>query len=77
MDPMHGRRNSLLELDVRHEIYGRSLMNLPQNLSINHSVMCTYQGGSHVFESGCAPAFSGTFNDKNWVCPRKKLGVPT
>ena len=41
------------------------------------SITNSGQGVSHVFESRCAPAFSGTFSDKNWVCPPKKLGVPT
>ena len=31
------------------------------------------QGESHVFESGCAPTFSGTFSSKNWVCPHRSL----
>ena len=31
------------------------------------------KGGCHVFESGCAPAFSGTFSNKNWVCPHRSL----
>ena len=31
------------------------------------------QGGSHVFETGRAPAFSGTFRNKNCPCPCRSL----
>ena len=31
------------------------------------------QGGSHVFETGRAPALSGTFRNKNWACPHRSL----
>ena len=47
------------------------------------------QGGSHVFETGCAPLSrahfaiktgcahigSGTFRNKNWVCPHRSLSL--